>query len=120
MALLADECIAGSLIKQLRASGFDVLAIAETSPGMSDDEVLGLSVTTGRFLVTEDYDFADLIFRFGKKAIGVIIIAPELADVPGNENTQAIAARVLQLSDQLVGKLTVLEMNRNRQRELPE
>jgi predicted nuclease of predicted toxin-antitoxin system len=120
MRLLADECIAGTLIKQLRLRGLDIESVAETAPGSTDDEVLARSLETGRVLLTEDYDFAQLIFRFRRKALGVIIISPGLSEKPVGEVAEAIGKRLTKPERGLVGMVTIFETDRTRQRVFPE
>lgn len=62
MKLLADENIPLASVRGLRDLGHDVLSIAEQSPGISDEEVLRLSRTEGRVIVTFDRDFGKLVF----------------------------------------------------------
>ena len=119
MRILADECVGKRLIRRLREAGFDVVAIAEHSPGMPDDQVLELSVEMSRCLITEDYDFSDLVFRFKKRSVGVVVIASGLADLPGDETRDVIAKRLKQLEVKMIGNFTVLERDKTRQRQLP-
>lgn len=65
-ALLADENFPGLAIRALRAAGYDVLAMAADAPQTDDREVLALARATGRWLLTFDSDFGDLIFREGE------------------------------------------------------
>ena len=63
MRSLADECVAAPLVAFLRAGGHDVLYIAEAAAGLSDGDVIALSLREQRLLLTEDNDFGDLVFR---------------------------------------------------------
>ncbi len=67
-ALLADENIPAAVVAGLRASGYDVLALAECAPGTPDRAVLALARKLGRCLLSFDGDFGDLIFRDGEAA----------------------------------------------------
>ena len=46
----------------LRAAGYDVLSIAETRSGDDDTKVLALAREEGRWLVTFDRDYGELLF----------------------------------------------------------
>ena len=120
MRFLADECVGGSLVRSLRQSGFDVEWIREFAFGATDEQVLEHSNQTSRILITEDYDFADLIFRFRKRALAVIIIAANLADRPIAEKAPLVAGRLQKFGNAFVGRLTILEKDRTRQRDLPD
>ena len=61
--LLADENCPAPSIRLLRDLGFDVLAIAETRPGMTDVDVLQLACSQQRWLLTFDLDFGELAFN---------------------------------------------------------
>jgi predicted nuclease of predicted toxin-antitoxin system len=50
-------------VRLLRDRNFDVLAIAEVNPGMSDSEVMALAHSEQRWLLTFDLDFGELAFR---------------------------------------------------------
>ena len=63
--LLADENIPRSVIVKLRSKGYDVLSIWESSPGISDGEVVQLAVKTGRAIITFDKDFGLLVIIQG-------------------------------------------------------
>ena len=63
MNLLADECVPHAVVERLRADGHVVASIGETRPGIRDEEVLALALTTGAPLLTIDMDFGELVFR---------------------------------------------------------
>jgi len=116
MRFLADENIASIVVRRLCAAGHDVVAIAETAPGASDDQVLAIAVADQRILITEDRDFGELVVRQRMRVGGVVLL--EL-DPLSNE---AVAARVAEVvSSQAVkfsGSLVVIEPGRVRIRPL--
>lgn len=63
MKLLADECCDVALVEALRADGHDVLYVAESLRGASDDGILTRAYTENRLLLTEDKDFGELVYR---------------------------------------------------------
>lgn len=117
MRILADECCPRAIVERLREAGFDVRYAAETDARASDTDLIDLASSEERILITEDFDFGDLVFRDMLKVPGaVIMFLPGL--VP-----QARAERLLRIlqSPNLVfhGKLTVIGKRRVRQRNLP-
>lgn len=60
--LLANENFPVPALKRLRAAGFDVLAVTENMPGASDKLVLKHAHELGRWLVTFDRDYGELVF----------------------------------------------------------
>ena len=97
----------------------DIESVAETMPGSTDEAVLARSLETGRVLLTEDYDFAQLIFRFGRKAVGVIVISPGLSEKPADDVAALISERIKRHESGFAGMLTVFEPDRTRQRKFP-
>lgn len=112
MQFLADESCDFSVVRVLRAAGYDVLAIAEFAPQTGDPEVMKLAVREGRVLLTEDKDFGQLVYAGAHESNGVILIrfpSTDRAELP-NKALQAIR----NLGDRLAGAFIVLEPNRVR------
>jgi predicted nuclease of predicted toxin-antitoxin system len=60
--LLANENVPLPSVVLLRNAGFDVLAIAQSNPGLSDRAVLDMAASEARWIVTFDRDYGELIF----------------------------------------------------------
>ena len=60
MRLVADENCDFSLVTDLRAAGYDVVAITEQMAGADDQRVIDFARSERRLLLTEDKDFATL------------------------------------------------------------
>ncbi|MCE4598610.1 MAG: DUF5615 family PIN-like protein [Desulfurococcales archaeon] len=58
--ILADENIPKSTIQALRSSGYDVVPVWEVKPGLSDDQIIELSIRDQRIIITFDKDFGRL------------------------------------------------------------
>jgi predicted nuclease of predicted toxin-antitoxin system len=74
MRFLADESCDFAVVRALRAAGFDVLCILESSPRAEDSEVIGLALREERILLTEDKDFGRLVYSHGQETLGVIFL----------------------------------------------
>ena len=61
--LLANENFPAPAIRRLRAEGVDVLSVAEIMPASSDAEVLAFARQEGRWIVTFDRDYGDMVIR---------------------------------------------------------
>lgn len=73
MRFLANENIPFPSIDFLLQSGIDVISIARQFPGITDEEVIEIAISTNRTIITLDSDYGDLIFRLGyKPAKGVV------------------------------------------------
>ena len=61
--LLANENFPAPAIRRLRAEGVDVLSVAELMPASGDVEVLAFAWLEGRWIVTSDRDYGDMVIR---------------------------------------------------------
>ena len=71
---LADESCDFAVVRGLRATGYDVVAISETARGAADLAVIAEAVTEERILITEDTDFGQLVYAHAHTSTGVILI----------------------------------------------
>ena len=60
--LLVNENFPMPAIQALRVAGFDVVAVTEVMPGATDRMVLERARELGRWLVTFDRDYGELVF----------------------------------------------------------
>ena len=65
IGLLANENFPGPALRKLRAAGVDVVAVVENMPAAKDVEVLEFARTNGRWIVTFDRDYGELVFKRG-------------------------------------------------------
>jgi len=114
MRWLADECVAAPLVAYLRATGHDVLYVAEAVAGLSDAEVIALALSEQRLLLTEDKDFGDLVFRRERSVPGIVLMRVAIASL----RAVRLAAAIAQYRDELFGRYTVIEEGRFRSRRL--
>ncbi len=118
MRFLADECLMGEIIRQLREQGFDIATIPRDLKGEGDGRVLEHSVGEGRILLTQDYDFGDLAVLGRKSAIGIVIIAEDSFSGQLDDIAAEVVKRLAKLGEELAGKLSIVEARRVRQRPL--
>ena len=74
MRFLADESCDFTVVRALRSSGHDVLAVSEFQRRSVDEELMELALAERRILLTEDKDFGWLAFVRKMKSPGVILI----------------------------------------------
>jgi predicted nuclease of predicted toxin-antitoxin system len=109
---LADESCDFGVVRILRASGHDVLAVSEISPRLSDEDVALWARREERIPLTEDKDFGQLAFASGDPSGSVILIR-----FPAGARTAlppAVLEIVDRLGDQLSGSFTVVQPGRVR------
>lgn len=117
MRILADENFPGHAVEALRNAGHEVTWIAETSPGIADENVLALAQAENRILITFDKDFGELAFGSNLSAAsGVILfrITMESADYVAK-----LACAVIESRDDWAGHFSVVEDERVRMTPLP-
>jgi predicted nuclease of predicted toxin-antitoxin system len=111
---LADENVSRLVVERLRAAGFDVASVRETTPGASDKDILDAADSDDRVLITEDRDFGELVVRQRLKVRGVILL--ELDRLPSAAEAELVAEIVRIHESKLTGNLLVVEPARVRVR----
>ncbi len=118
MDFLADENVPSPVIARLRADGRTVHAIAETSAGITDVDVLAAADQGRLILITQDQDFGELAILRQMPVTGIILL--ELARLPLAAQAERVALCVAADKVQFVGRLTVIEPAPTRYRILPQ
>lgn len=71
---MVDESCDFTVVRALRAAGYDVVAVAESFPSTSDFDIIKAAFHSERVLLTEDKDFGDWVFAHGEQIAGVVLI----------------------------------------------
>ncbi len=117
MRILADEYCPRSVVEAMCGAGLDVHYAAESDVSSNDKDLLAIAIAEDRVIVTEDFDFGDLVFRDGMQAPGIVIVFLP-AQTP--EERAGRLLRTLQTPDlTFAGKLTIIGSRRIRKRPLP-
>ena len=61
MRFIVDESTGRSVVAELRAMRYDVLAVAKEMPEADDKEILQRAADQERIVITNDKDFGELI-----------------------------------------------------------
>ena len=99
LRFLADENCDFTVVRALRAAGYDVLAVSELMTRSVDRELIEQAGRERRILLTEDKDFGWLVFASHTDSPGVILLR-----FPGNAR-QALAQTVARVVEEQVEKL---------------
>ena len=114
MRLLLDENTPKTIVEGLRNCGYDLLWIREYCRGMADEDIVRLSMSDDRVILTFDKDFGELIYRQKMNTPGIILT--RIA------NNQSAKERIIELlknhGDKLIGYFIVLTEKRIRRRRL--
>lgn len=116
MKFLANENIPLESVKILRRNGIDIISIQELNPGITDIEVINISNSENRIIITFDKDYGDLIYQ--KKIIfkiGIIF----LRFIPkSHEELAEFLIEIINLKIEFQNKFSVIDREKIRQRYL--
>ncbi len=116
MRFLADENIPGSVVRSLKANGFDICWIRTESPGISDIEVIRHAHRKNRIILTFDKDFGEYAVRYHDfPASGIILF--RLHRMPPASISSYIVEVIMSRSD-WEGHFSVVDQDRIRMRPL--
>lgn len=103
---VADESVDSEIVERLRDRRFEVLYVAEMSPGLSDDDVLRHANHGKAVLLTEDKDFGELVFRQQRISSGVVLI--RLAGLSSESKAMTVTSAVEVHREKLYDSFSVI------------
>jgi len=109
MRFLADEGVDISIVRKLRALGFDIFYVIEEIRSLADDELLQIAYSENRILITRDKDFGELVYRLNKLHTGIILI--RLEGYPAYERSEITCSAIVEHQEELQGAFTVIQPN---------
>ncbi|WP_420577049.1 DUF5615 family PIN-like protein [Ekhidna sp.] len=115
MKFLADENFPGPSVSILRENELDVKWISEISPGISDEEVINLSNSEERTILTHDSDYGELIYRAGHKPKSGVIYFRLSNFKPSDPGK--IFLEILESYSSFSARLVVIDGNSIRERK---
>jgi predicted nuclease of predicted toxin-antitoxin system len=74
VTFVADESVDRQIVEAVRRLGYAVVSIAESAPGIADENVLGRANDAQSVLLTADKDFGELVFRQCRLHAGVVLL----------------------------------------------
>lgn len=112
---LVDESCARAIVDALRQTGADVTYAADNHRRAEDAALVALAASEDRIIVTEDFDFGELLVRRRLIAPGAVVL--HLPSAAPSEKAARLSA-VLQSVAELAGRLTIVSAKSVRQRVL--
>ena len=112
MRFLADESCDFAVVRTFRSAGHDVLAIAEVSPRIGDEEVLKHARDEKLVLLTEDTDFGELVYAEGLGSSGVVLF--RFPATARRAMAEAALDVVNRIGEELSSRFTVVQPGRIR------
>lgn len=117
MKIVADENMAHGIVARLRASGHEVIFIAEIAQGNADIDVLALALQEQAIVLTDDKDFGDLVMFQKRPSWGVILA--HLDGISVSDRAEMILSLLNDHAQELFGAFTVISGHNIRIRRLP-
>ena len=112
MKFLVDTNLGRKFTNLLKQAGHDAIFAKDLLPLFSDEEILAKAKNEGRIVITNDKDFGELVFRFGKTIGGVILLRTITTD------SKERFGLVMEILDKSEGKFIVVKEGYTRVREL--
>lgn len=116
LSLLADENIDQRLVSSLRLAGIFVYSVAESSPGITDEEVMRLSENLSAMILTDDKDFGEIVFRKQRSCRGIVLL--RLTGVDYSRKADHVIQVIDRYGSEMIGKFVVITAERVRIRKL--
>lgn len=114
MRFFADENLERPIIEGLRELGHDIGTVSTEDKGSPDPAVLALSSTEDRVFITNDKDFAELVFLQKQITSGVILV--RLPRFRTSEKVERVLEVIADQGERLLGVFTVIEAHAIRRR----
>jgi predicted nuclease of predicted toxin-antitoxin system len=117
MRLVLNENVAGTVVRELRRRGHDVLSVKESMRSERDDVILARAQAEERIVVTHDKDFGEMAFRSHLPAsCGIIFF--RLTGSDRDTDNQRVLEAIDSRAD-WAGNFSVVTDDRIRMRPLP-
>ncbi len=117
MKFLANENFPTFSVRLLRNAGHGVASVIEESPGGKDRDILKRAHEESRIILTFDRDYGELIYRH-KIFIPAGLVYFRFNPVTPEEPAEILLNIIEKSSLPILGKFTVVERGRIRQRTL--
>jgi predicted nuclease of predicted toxin-antitoxin system len=114
MKFFADENLERPIIERLGQEGHDIARVPPGDEGATDPVVLALSAAESRVFLTNDKDFAELVFLQRQAAAGVVLIRLPRFSTPAK--VDRVQEVIEELGERLLGVFTVIEPEAVRRR----
>lgn len=117
MDFLANENFPLFSVRLLRDDGYNVASVIEDTPGAKDEDVLKRAYEEKRIVLTFDRDYGELIYRH-KLFVPVGIVYFRFDPSTPEEPAEILLNILAKGEVPILGKFTVIERGRIRQRTL--
>lgn len=116
LRFLVDNSSGRKLANSLKDKNYDVIYAGNVLPEANDEEILKRAEEENRILITNDKDFGELIFRYGKPSSGVVLLRLKI-DFP-DHRVRVLLSLIDKLHIKLRNKFIVASEDKIRIKEL--
>jgi len=106
MRFLVDECTGPAVARWLRERRHEVFSVYEEARGMDDEEIIQRAFTENRFLITNDKDFGEKVYRDRWPHKGIILL--RLDNERAENKIEAVRRLLTGYADRLAGQFVVV------------
>ncbi|MCS6787117.1 MAG: DUF5615 family PIN-like protein [Thiobacillaceae bacterium] len=117
IGLLTDENFPVPALRMLRDKGVDVISVTQAMPAATDVQVMQYARATGRWIITFDRDYGELVFKRGLEPPPAIVYLRQEAYPPDRPAELVLA--LLSEPDMAEGCLLVVSERGVRRRRFP-
>lgn len=114
--IVVDECVEYEIVGLLRENHIPVISIMESHRGIKDVNVLEIATTHTAFLLTEDKDFGELVFRLKLPHTGILLVRFPNGFDP-DLKAEKVVKTILEKFEEIENCFSVLDENRLRIRK---
>ena len=112
---IVDMGVSKKVEEWLSTNDYDIKAVCDIDPKMTDSDVLKYAVTEKRRVITMDKDFGELVFNSGLDHSGVLLL--RLEDAKSDEKVKTIQEILLKYEDKLQNNFCVYQHGKLRIRK---
>ncbi|MEM6395550.1 MAG: DUF5615 family PIN-like protein [Bacteroidota bacterium] len=112
MKFILDENIDRIVAGLIEERGYEAILIVDIAPGINDLSVLAKATDSNAVLITQDRDFGELVFKYKKLHIGVIL--NRLRGLSSDKKANILMDVIDEYGERLKGRFMVVEPNRVR------
>ena len=100
----------------LREQGFNVKAIRDINPSMTDTDIVQLAFEENRIIITMDKDFGELVYHSSLEHEGVVLL--RLENATGNEKLMIMKEILVKYANKLKNHFCVYQKGKFRIRSI--
>lgn len=113
---LIDVGVSKKVENYLDEEGFNVKAVRDVDPSMTDSEIIKLAFKEDRIIITMDKDFGELVYHSSMDHSGIILL--RLEDATSQEKLKITKEILAKYSDKLKDHFSVYQRGKFRIRKI--